>query len=266
MTDKCIKRTEGFTLVELSIVIIIIGFLIAGVSSGQSLIKQAALSSVITDMQSYAVAYTTFLDRYQGAPGDITNGGVYFPTCSDSPGNSVTYCSGDGNGKIDETETYAAWRQLELAGMIHAGINTVPALVWDQNQLETIGTTVPASKISGAGYKMLGGYYNVGYNAGTSFASPTVNIDLNFVYLGKVSTGFGLGSGALTPQDAFNLDKKIDDGTINSSNEFIGANTGNFNSTRASGNDIPTCVTFNYGNIYDIVETSATCVSGLALN
>lgn len=38
----------GFTLVELSIVIIIIGFLIAGVSAGSSLIKQAETNAVIT--------------------------------------------------------------------------------------------------------------------------------------------------------------------------------------------------------------------------
>jgi len=44
--------TSGFTLVELSIVIVIIGFLVAGIAAGSNMVKQAQLRSVITDMQS----------------------------------------------------------------------------------------------------------------------------------------------------------------------------------------------------------------------
>ena len=54
------KKHLGFTLVELSIVIIIIGFLIAGISGGKSLIEQAKLNSVISELQKYQLIYNNF--------------------------------------------------------------------------------------------------------------------------------------------------------------------------------------------------------------
>ena len=71
MTDKYKKRTQGFTLVELSIVIIIIGFLISGISAGQSLIQQAKLNSVITEFMEFDTALQAFKIRYNYLPVSI---------------------------------------------------------------------------------------------------------------------------------------------------------------------------------------------------
>ena len=71
MSNTKFSFKQGFTLVELSIVIIIIGFLIAGISAGTSLIRQAGLSSVITDLTNYKMAVNMFKDKYGGLPGDL---------------------------------------------------------------------------------------------------------------------------------------------------------------------------------------------------
>lgn len=44
---------HGFSLVELSIVLVILGLLVGGVLTGQSLIRAAELRSVSTEFQKY---------------------------------------------------------------------------------------------------------------------------------------------------------------------------------------------------------------------
>ncbi len=265
--NKQKARSQGFTLVELSIVIIIIGFLIAGIAAGNSLIKQAALNSIITDLQGYQTAYNSFVQRYSGVPGDIVNAESYWPAggataCGDTANN----CNGNGDGLIDRgastapDETHAAWKEMSLAGMITAGINTVP----DTTLSEVVGESTPASKISGAGYAMIGAGMRVGDGAVGPVFSPWGDSITNAVFLGKASVGeVGLGASSLKPEDAFNLDRKVDDGSVSGA-LFSGASTGNFR-TVTGGDTLSTCA-INTGADYDLNVTDVTCISGLALN
>jgi prepilin-type N-terminal cleavage/methylation domain-containing protein len=61
---------KGFTLVELSIVLVILGLLAGGVLAGQSLIRAAELRSVTTQLEQYSTAIYAFRDRYFAIPGD----------------------------------------------------------------------------------------------------------------------------------------------------------------------------------------------------
>jgi prepilin-type N-terminal cleavage/methylation domain-containing protein len=62
---------NGFTLVELSIALVIVGLLIGGLLIGQSLMNAAKVRRVITEVQSYDAALALFRTRYKGQiPGD----------------------------------------------------------------------------------------------------------------------------------------------------------------------------------------------------
>lgn len=61
---------KGFTLVELSIVLIIIGLLVGGVLIGQNLIESAKLSAFVSQMQQIDAAAAIFKDKYKALPGD----------------------------------------------------------------------------------------------------------------------------------------------------------------------------------------------------
>jgi prepilin-type N-terminal cleavage/methylation domain-containing protein len=83
----------GFTLVELSIVIVIIGLLIGGVLVGQNLIESAKLNAQVKQFQQYDIATRNFIQKYNQWPGDST----YFPHNPDP-----IYQIGNGNGYIND--------------------------------------------------------------------------------------------------------------------------------------------------------------------
>ncbi|MBY6117485.1 prepilin-type N-terminal cleavage/methylation domain-containing protein [Mameliella alba] len=69
---------SGFSLVELSIVLVILGLLIGGVLTGQNLIRAAELRSVMTEFKTYQTAVMTFRDKYFALPRDMTNATDFF--------------------------------------------------------------------------------------------------------------------------------------------------------------------------------------------
>ena len=62
---------SGFTLVELSIVLVIIGLIAGGVLVGRDLIEAAAIRQQITQVERFKTAVQTFRTKYNGLPGDL---------------------------------------------------------------------------------------------------------------------------------------------------------------------------------------------------
>ncbi len=75
MDEKYHKRKLAFSLIELSIVLIIIGLLVAGVTGGASLIQSARVRSAINDMNEWSRNFHTFYAAKERLPGDINNDG-----------------------------------------------------------------------------------------------------------------------------------------------------------------------------------------------
>src|SRR6266550_2764384 len=67
------KRMQGFTLVEIAIVLVIIGLLLGGILKGQEMITQAKIKNVIADFSGVSAAYHGYQDRYRAIPGDDPN-------------------------------------------------------------------------------------------------------------------------------------------------------------------------------------------------
>ena len=80
--SKPLKQTSqaGFTLVELAIVMIIIGLLIAGVLKGQELIANARVTSTVAQIKAIDAATSTFKDTYQALPGILRTPNTRFLT------------------------------------------------------------------------------------------------------------------------------------------------------------------------------------------
>ena len=66
------RTNTGFTLIELSIVIVIIGLIVAGVVGGQAIVKQSKLRSLISEIDLFHVSINSFYLEYNYLPGAYT--------------------------------------------------------------------------------------------------------------------------------------------------------------------------------------------------
>ena len=99
-----IKNKVGFTLVELSIVLVIIGLVIGGVMVGRDLIETSKIRAQITQISDIETQINTFRLKYNCLPGDCTNA----TTVIGASFNSYTINDGDGDNIIRSTYAYGA--------------------------------------------------------------------------------------------------------------------------------------------------------------
>jgi prepilin-type N-terminal cleavage/methylation domain-containing protein len=195
---------RGFTLVELSIVLVIIGLLIGGVLKGQELIESSRLNNVATQYNSYLSAVNTFQDKYQALPGDLAQAlaTARIPNCT--AGNFCSDVASNGDGIIGannaaaaaalaaNTENRAFWQHLSKTNLITAV----------QETGDTFGQRFPAAR-TGGGWQVMSSTLNTTtghwfrlFQATTAVAAPNTTA----------------GVQALSPNQAATLDRKIDDG------------------------------------------------------
>lgn len=110
------KRQAGFTLIEISIVLVIIGLLLGGVLKGQELIENAKLKRMNNDFSGIASATYSYLDRYSAIPGDDVNAATRW-TGAVSPATST--------GALDTAaKTANFWDHLRRSNLIVGGSGT----------------------------------------------------------------------------------------------------------------------------------------------
>jgi len=97
-------RTTGFTLIELSIVLVIIGLLVGGILVGRDLIEFAKVRAQITQLSDIETQIKTFELKYNCIPGDCPNATDLLGSGSVSSYSygvcNSSVCNGTGNGIV----------------------------------------------------------------------------------------------------------------------------------------------------------------------
>lgn len=206
---------KGFSLVELSIVLVILGLLTGGILAGQNLIRAAELRTITTEFAGYSTALNTFRDKYFAIPGDMRNATNFWgdnaSVCTDATITDGTpgTCNGNGDGIIEAgapngtAERLQFWNQLALAGLIEGSYTGVTGSTNTADS--TPGVNIPRSRINSSGW-----FTNNNSGAAASVYT-TVNYGNSLVF-GTADANSWPFKPALRPEEAWNIDTKMDDG------------------------------------------------------
>jgi prepilin-type N-terminal cleavage/methylation domain-containing protein len=261
------RPLNGFSLIELSIVLVILGLLTGGILAGQSLIRAAELRAVNAEYQRYTTAVGAFRDKYFALPGDMATATKFWGTASACPGTSATpstgaaTCDGDGNGLIrpdqaaNSNEIFRAWQHMANAGLIegnYSGVANSSSMATSPGS--RLNWNIPASKLSNAGWSIY------------AFTAPMVISDPtyfegsygNFFFFGGVSGNVAFDP-ILKPEEAWNIDKKFDDGRPSYGSVRTLERDGNTTSTGCTNQDASTSVSVQSTSDYALANTGKNC-------
>jgi len=211
------KSQKGFTLIEMSIVLVIIGLIIGGILKGQEIIESSRSKNVLAEVERIRAAGNTFFDRYKALPGD-------FALSSTRISTSALVANGDGDGIVESAAAAPAGAANIAAsanGGAGAGANSEAVAFFSQmaaadliggvtpSNLAVVnfgeGSALPAAAFPGTGFTLIYGLYNDAAIAGAEATGHWLRIT-------KGPASGAAPAAGLMPKQLQAIDVRIDDG------------------------------------------------------
>jgi prepilin-type N-terminal cleavage/methylation domain-containing protein len=208
---------RGFTLIEMSIVLVIIGLIIGGILKGQELIETSRQKNVVAQIDQIRSGVNSFQDRFRAMPGDYTlsttrlnpqaavgdgDGIASAATSSTAPATMAALAAA--NKAADEE--FQFWNHLAAAGLTTSNVSAATAATGF-----TGGGTdspMPASAYPQTGLSMIYGTHP----GATATDDSRVSHFIVLSRFGTTAIQTGAATGATSPQRAYQVDTKYDDG------------------------------------------------------
>lgn len=190
-------RKGAFTLIELAVVIVLIGFIIGGVLVGRDMIKSSEIRRAVSSLEAVATGVNTFKIKYNCLPGDCANATEFMGSNYTQLLNVFCTGNGDGNGLIDHwspgCESAQANLILNLTSMI---------------PIQKKSYSINALAFNNA--RMVGYNDSLGYlYSGDVYSSSDKRLGLSY---GNENADCFNGA-SMPPNDARRIDEKIDNNT-----------------------------------------------------
>lgn len=224
-------KKKAFTIIEISIVLVIIGLVVGGILVGNDLIRSAKNRSFVSQLEKYNAVVNTFKTKYNCLPGNCANATNFGFTNN-----------GNGNGMVTGAITEPSWSNADyniIATDVHTSVylgccgGTEAQYFWAHlrsallipEYLRTLGVSdgtgqsyaLPNAKSDGTGIVATGWRGKHYFRSGATMtrASGNVIFSLNF-----------------SPADAAYIFEKMGGSTITTTNSYGGLYPDNLGTER----------------------------------
>jgi len=206
-------KKSGFTLIELSIALVIIGLLVGGIMAGQELITQSKIRAQVSQLQRYNTIVNSFKLKYGGLPGDLlasraatfgftSSGQGYYQNNNDGWVTPSLCCPG--NSLSGESGIF--WRHLTESGLLEGRYVGVPMDYIANLTATQVGDYVPRSKMGNDVYVLVSSMWGTATNCHRTYCFGLYRMQ------GTNGSGYYIGNGGVTAIQAHAIDTKLDDG------------------------------------------------------
>jgi prepilin-type N-terminal cleavage/methylation domain-containing protein len=229
---------RGFTLIEMSIVLVIIGLIVGGILKGQELIESSRQKNLISQIDRIRSGTTAFVDRFRSLPGDLgrisilPNASLIGATSGGNDNGVVGAVAANVNtaliSTINDTENVQFFNHMVVANLASAGAATPRAV--------TLGcfagycatpSPLPAAAFPQSGVTITYGTHPGGTNGAASGQED--EREAHWLLVSRWSGAAPAAADAVIPAArAYQLDSKYDDGGAGSGNmrtAFTGSGT-----------------------------------------
>lgn len=211
---------NGYTFLELSVVIMILALVAGGIYVAQAMVRTSHLNRILSEYDTTIKAFSEFHEKYYAYPGDMNNAESFWgsdagcPTTAYNIVPKIPTCNGNGDGKIGNSTTggvsslshewFRAWQHMANAGFLNGQFTGAQGP--DGPYHAVPGVNVLGTSIKGAGWTLF--YLN----------NTTSNLALWPDQYGHLLILGAEGNNAMSLQpfisgsEARALDAKIDDG------------------------------------------------------
>jgi prepilin-type N-terminal cleavage/methylation domain-containing protein len=210
---------RGFTLIEMSIVLIIIGLIIGGILKGQELIESARQKNFVSQTDGIKAAINSFSDRFRALPGDSSRTTNICALCAGGNDNGVVGTAATNYAGIIATDADAVsteykefWNHLVGSGMIGGGSTIATATAAGNFAGGPNPSPFPGSSFPQSGLFVTYGTHEGEGVAGQDTTGHWLRAQRYGATGGVFAAAASPGDAIIAPQRAFQLDLKYDDG------------------------------------------------------
>ena len=212
---------DGFTLVEMTIVVVIIGMVVGAVLVGRDMLDAAGARATVGQLGEYSVAVHTFRERYEGVPGDLQFAQASaFGLFAFTGVNAGDTGMGDGNGLVENVnptdgspiavgEPLALFRHLSETNLIDGSFGR------SGNSAIVSATGLPTGMVTDVAQSLPRARLGRG-NHIAAYAYEGKNVfEVNGVAAIATDGHYTAPTPQLTPNECERMDSKMDDGLPN---------------------------------------------------